>query len=1786
MKKIKLAGALLPALLFGAPAQASSRGVSRSSRRGFKAVSVQKESLHVKELQQEQKKIAHKDPFTLFGANKAHKVSKEENTKDVLSFLQNEGLLSGDSENKSIESGERKERKTFAYQQPYHNSGNTCFDAHYVQIPLSCCTATCGGDTTAPTLSALNSANVTATTADVKATSNEDGTMYYVITTSSTAPTNTQVVAGQDNTGAVAEKSGNSAVTADTEKIFNVTGLSGGTQYYYYFVAKDAADNVSTVYTGWGTFTTPAANSAPTITGASAGQTVDDNATIIPFSGITLADADGDNISLTITLDDNIKGTLSGTGLSGSGPYTLSSDTAANVQAKLRALIFTPTENRIRPNSTEITTFTLSASDGTTTTDNNTTTAVVKGINDSSVITLAQNTISVNEIQAKEFINIASGATFSDADGSVATNANLIIAADGAAHGGLNGKVLDDVRIDTNGTGFSIDFDSSTNENTLYYNSNYVGVIGGGTGLSPLVVKFASDTDNTIVEKILQNLQWRNTANIPLSSRTFDFQMIYNYSGTDYFYKDTTKLDINITSINESPRNRTNTIIGDVDASLVSKEYFANDAWHLDKGPSAFFGNETFAGDTRIKVTASDSASGSHGYFYEAKDATEVSIQLYVPSTDWDNSDGAYAGLYPIGFKDDGTRIAYPVIFVEKDSNTARVDFYDDITGDDYQDFPADAKLDTWMTLSVKLHDGIISFSITGETTSGGTFSLTHDEINADPKSLNKLGLVVGKAAAGQSYSAYFDNLTFNTGDASTSSVWQTHSLDSNQTLTLSDLYVVDHDSNDTLTSELNTTAGTLVENSGSGAQISGSGTGNLSIQGTVAQINSALNGLVFTPLATANGAKTISIKTKDAAGLFDTDTINLSINDIVKPTLSEITAVTTPTNDTTPSYTFSTSEAGTLAVGGSCGSASEGAVTSGNQTITLTQTDNSSALSDGTYSDCTITVTDGAGNASSALSITSFTVDTTAPTTTFAPLNSSTIHPINGAMTITFNEAIRNTNDSEITDTNVDSLITLKETNSSGTDVPFDATISVDKKVITITPTSNLSESQVYYLAYSDVEDNVGNTRTGENISFTAAPDTQVPTISSLSPSNNLTDVALDSNLVITFNENIQKGTGNIELRLDSDDSLVESFDIATSSNIQISNNILTINPTSNLNVNSKYYVTVPNTAIKDVASTPNSFAGILNKGDWDFTTITNAAPTVTGTSAQNINDNSSIFPFANVVLNDANGDNISVTLSLDDNSKGSLSSTSIASDTIANVQTALRAIKFTPARNKLSVGSSETTIVTLSVSDGVLTTNDSNTAITSTSLNDAPSNITPSNSSVKFDSGLNTVVGSLSSNDPDANSNFVYSLVQKGSSTNGLCTSDSNNNLFNISGSNLIVLNPLNMNGTYNVCVQTNDGITTYEKTLPITIVGNSTPVITNIRLLNQSSVAQDEDFNIIAYKNFGTINVEVVASDEDNHNLTYNVNIENQNLFESSSFDNNTLKLISKKDISGNTNITLSVNDGYDTISKTFKVTILSFEDNDDVEKSGDVTIEVDDEGSEVTTVDVPQDNLSVQTKTKTDGTTQHLIDMNGVQTKATSSLTGANVELTENGVQTTYSDSNVDVKIEASVLGESTNSLTTNGQTTSVTSNVIGAQTTLQEDDEGKVEVVVTVSNMQVTIKENGTVSYSIQNDTGSSNVHSNISGGETNITPNGNIETSVGNKADGSSIIKAKSSTTPQGTTVTKFVSVDENGNETELDSTLADNESFANGSDIEIFEQNGVIYIKVTTPLENNLKVK
>lgn len=124
-------------------------------------------------------------------------------------------------------------------------------------------------------------------------------------------------------------------------------------------------------------------------------------------------------------------------------------------------------------------------------------------------------------------------------------------------------------------------------------------------------------------------------------------------------------------------------------------------------------------------------------------------------------------------------------------------------------------------------------------------------------------------------------------------------------------------------------------------------------------------------------------------------------------------------------------------------------------------------------------------------------TIDDVVPTATFSPVNSATGVAINSIITITFDEAIVNADASAITDANA--LITLKETDASGTNIAFNATIDANKKVITITPSANFSYNQVVYVAMAIVEDAAGNETTLQSITFTTLVNTDATLTSSV---------------------------------------------------------------------------------------------------------------------------------------------------------------------------------------------------------------------------------------------------------------------------------------------------------------------------------------------------------------------------------------------------------------------------------------------------------------------------------------------------------------------------------------------------------------------------------------------------------------------------------------------------------------------------------------------------------------
>ena len=116
---------------------------------------------------------------------------------------------------------------------------------------------------------------------------------------------------------------------------------------------------------------------------------------------------------------------------------------------------------------------------------------------------------------------------------------------------------------------------------------------------------------------------------------------------------------------------------------------------------------------------------------------------------------------------------------------------------------------------------------------------------------------------------------------------------------------------------------------------------------------------------------------------------------------------------------------------------------------------------------------------------------DSTAPTVSFSPANGANGVAISGNITITFSEAVRKIDNNMLTDSDIESLITLKLNDASGSNINFDATINTDKKVITINPTSNLFYSQAVYLAIgATLEDYADNPITAANATFTTGMD------------------------------------------------------------------------------------------------------------------------------------------------------------------------------------------------------------------------------------------------------------------------------------------------------------------------------------------------------------------------------------------------------------------------------------------------------------------------------------------------------------------------------------------------------------------------------------------------------------------------------------------------------------------------------------------------------------------------
>jgi gliding motility-associated-like protein len=229
-------------------------------------------------------------------------------------------------------------------------------------------------------------------------------------------------------------------------------------------------------------------------------------------------------------------------------------------------------------------------------------------------------------------------------------------------------------------------------------------------------------------------------------------------------------------------------------------------------------------------------------------------------------------------------------------------------------------------------------------------------------------------------------------------------------------------------------------------------------------------------------------------------------------------------------------------------------------------------------------------------------------------PLDDATLVATADNITITFNEDIAfGTGNIQVIDVTDGSNSFTIDAASPG------AQASVSGAVLTINPSTDLDEGTNYavQIAPTAIDDLAGNSFAGiidnTTLDFTTIDATN-PTLISSSPADDATDIALDSNIVLTFNENIAFGTGNIQVIDVSDGSNSFTIDAASpGAQASISGAVLTINPSGNFDPNANYAVQIAPTAIDDLAG--NSYDGITDNTTLDFTTVVSIPPTITFT-------------------------------------------------------------------------------------------------------------------------------------------------------------------------------------------------------------------------------------------------------------------------------------------------------------------------------------------------------------------------------------------------------------------------------------------------------------------------------------------------------------------------------------------------------------------------------------------
>ena len=219
-----------------------------------------------------------------------------------------------------------------------------------------------------------------------------------------------------------------------------------------------------------------------------------------------------------------------------------------------------------------------------------------------------------------------------------------------------------------------------------------------------------------------------------------------------------------------------------------------------------------------------------------------------------------------------------------------------------------------------------------------------------------------------------------------------------------------------------------------------------------------------------------------------------------------------------------------------------------------------------------------------------------------------SSIYPSEGATSVAINTSISVTFDEAMDETSV--TINTSDTSCSGSlqvsDDDFTSCVQMsaapsadnEKKTFTVNPASDMSVNTLHKVKITTaVKDSAGNALESEYVTATgfttgSVSDSTAPTVSSVSPEDGATSIAINATVSATFSE-----------ALDSTTVTSSTFTLSQGSNsvsgtVNYGSNAATFTPAANLSGNQQHTATLT-TGVKDAAGN-----ALESNHSWSFTT------------------------------------------------------------------------------------------------------------------------------------------------------------------------------------------------------------------------------------------------------------------------------------------------------------------------------------------------------------------------------------------------------------------------------------------------------------------------------------------------------------------------------------------------------------------------------------------------------